>query len=256
MTGAETGARLAGGQAVELVNEAASNQQRCIQREQPGQSLRLFRVDLFVGAGQPPGALDAVAGGGRRRHRLGRRVVQEAPEGVAAEQVVLPGKEDEFVPGIVHGLRGHRHHALPGSVAKVKVVAQSTEDLFALLGRKFRTPGGQPLVEKLAVRVVVDECFPSPPAEPLPYLDDDQREQGGDDEEGDELGHRRSPGDVEAEILDFQIILDPVFRPLASEAGLLDAAEGRHLVRNQPGIDADHAVFQRLANTPAARHVA
>ncbi len=67
MAGAVAGSRPARRHAVELVNEAAGNQQRRIQREQPGQKLGFLRVDTLAGAGQPPGALDALAGGGRRR---------------------------------------------------------------------------------------------------------------------------------------------------------------------------------------------
>ncbi len=44
----------------------------------------------------------------------------------------------------------------------------------------------------------------------------------------------------------------PYFEPFAPEAGLLDAAEGRHLVGDAAGVDADHAVLQRFANAPAA----
>lgn len=84
-------AAMAGGHAVELVNEAAGYAQRRIQRKQAGQALRLPGIDPFVPAGQPPGPLDAVAGLRRRRHRLGGRVVQKAPEGMAAEAVVLAG---------------------------------------------------------------------------------------------------------------------------------------------------------------------
>eukprot|EP00825_Cyclidium_porcatum_P023894 TRINITY_DN26475_c0_g1_i1.p2 TRINITY_DN26475_c0_g1~~TRINITY_DN26475_c0_g1_i1.p2 ORF type:complete len:223 (+),score=42.64 TRINITY_DN26475_c0_g1_i1:171-839(+) len=62
--------------------------------------------------------------------------------------------------------------------------------------------------------------------------------------------------DVETEVFDFQILLDAVLRAFAAEAGLLDAAERRNLVGNHPGVDADHAVLQRLANAPAAADIA
>ena len=59
MAGAEAAARGArcGSDAVELIDEAAGNRQRRIQRKQSGQAFRFFRVNLFDGTGQPPGCL-------------------------------------------------------------------------------------------------------------------------------------------------------------------------------------------------------
>ena len=47
----------------------------------------------------------------------------------------------------------------------------------------------------------------------------------------------------------------PYFEPSAG-AGMLDAAEGRDLGRDQAGVDADDAVFERLADAPDAAEVA
>ena len=53
--------------------------------------------------------------------------------------------------------------------------------------------------------------------------------------------------------LHLQIFLDPEMGALAAEARLLDAAEGGDLGRDQAGVEADHAEFERLADAPGAR---
>src|SRR5260221_1315518 len=61
---------------------------------------------------------------------------------------------------------------------------------------------------------------------------------------------------AEAEILDLEELLDAVFRALAADAAFLDAAERRDLGRDDPLVDADDAVFERLGNPPDAADVA
>ncbi len=190
MAGAEAAAHGArrGGQTIKLINEAAGNRQRRIERKQPGQAFRLFRVNFFDGTGQPPGAPDAVAGLGRRIHRRGWRVVQKAAEAVAAEFVVLAGEQNELVPGIIDHLRGHRNHAPAGNAADLKVVAQADEYFAALLGSQFRSAFRQPLVEPFLVGKIVDERRSPLPAPVAPEQDGDGG-KGGDD---DELEHAAS----------------------------------------------------------------
>src|SRR5271154_4358733 len=65
-----------------------------------------------------------------------------------------------------------------------------------------------------------------------------------------------APDAAKAEILDLEIVLDAVFRALAAEAGFLDAAERRHLGRDDAFVDADDAVFQPLGNPEHAADVA
>src|SRR5574340_557286 len=62
--------------------------------------------------------------------------------------------------------------------------------------------------------------------------------------------------DAHAQVLDLEVVLDAVLRALAAQARLLDPAERRDLVRDQPGIDADHAVFEPFGHAPDARDVA
>src|SRR5690606_3172552 len=60
----------------------------------------------------------------------------------------------------------------------------------------------------------------------------------------------------EAQVLHFQVFVDPVLRALSAEAGLLDAAERRLGGRDQPGIDPDHARLDALCGTEDAPDVA
>src|SRR5690606_4860672 len=65
---------------------------------------------------------------------------------------------------------------------------------------------------------------------------------------------RSRPSDAsQTEVFDFQVILDAVLGALSAQTGGLDAAERRHFVGDQAGVDTDHAVFQRLGN---AEHTA
>lgn len=60
---------------------------------------------------------------------------------------------------------------------------------------------------------------------------------------------------AQAQILDLEIIFDALFRALAALAGLFDAAEGGDFGRDEAGIDADHAIFQRFGDPENLRHV-
>jgi hypothetical protein len=53
-----------------------------------------------------------------------------------------------------------------------------------------------------------------------------------------------------ADVFDFDIIVDTVFRPLASDTGFLDAAEGCNLGRDDALVQADDAALERLGNAP------
>lgn len=58
----------------------------------------------------------------------------------------------------------------------------------------------------------------------------------------------RQPADMER--LDLEIFLDPELGSFTSQSRLLDTAERRNLGRDQAGVQADHAEFQRFCNTP------
>jgi len=59
-----------------------------------------------------------------------------------------------------------------------------------------------------------------------------------------------------ADIFQFEVFIQTVFRPFASQARLLDAAEWPYFIGHDAGIDADHAVFELFGNPPDAAHVA
>ena len=61
---------------------------------------------------------------------------------------------------------------------------------------------------------------------------------------------------TDTDVLDHQVFVDAVLRALASEARLLHAAERCDLVRDQAGIDADHAALEALGDAKHARDVA
>ena len=61
---------------------------------------------------------------------------------------------------------------------------------------------------------------------------------------------------ADQQVFDFQIIVHAVVRAFAAEAGLFDAAKRRGFVGDNPGVDADHAVFQLLSRPPDAADVA
>src|SRR5690606_5749840 len=60
----------------------------------------------------------------------------------------------------------------------------------------------------------------------------------------------------QAYIFEFDEVLDAVARTLAAQARRLHATKGSFGRGNEAGIDADHAVFERLGHTPHAREVA
>ena len=153
---AAAGSATARRQAVELVGETAGNAQAGIEGKQAGQAGRAFRVDPLARTSQSPRTLQAIAGRGRRAHCLCWCVVQEAPEGALAEPVVPAGEQDELVPGVIHRLRRHGHHALAGLPANLEIIEQTGQDLGALTGRQLRAPRRQSPVQVLLVRIIVD----------------------------------------------------------------------------------------------------
>src|SRR5918992_6215004 len=58
------------------------------------------------------------------------------------------------------------------------------------------------------------------------------------------------------QVLHFEELLDAVFRALAADAALLDAAERRDLGRDDALVDADDAVFELFGDAPDAADVA
>src|SRR5439155_21687158 len=58
------------------------------------------------------------------------------------------------------------------------------------------------------------------------------------------------------EILQLKPLLDAVLGALPADAGFLHPAEGRHLRRDETGVDPDDSVLKRLRDTPDASHVA
>src|SRR5580692_7521648 len=65
----------------------------------------------------------------------------------------------------------------------------------------------------------------------------------------------RSPKAADTDIFAIEIILDAVFRTFLAHTRFLDAAERRDLCRDQPLVDADHAVFQRFGDAEGAAEV-
>jgi hypothetical protein len=61
---------------------------------------------------------------------------------------------------------------------------------------------------------------------------------------------------IQTEVLDVEVLLEPVLRALAAEAAFLDAAERRDFGRDDSLVDADDAAFQCLGDTPHAGDVA
>src|SRR5690606_25833088 len=55
-----------------------------------------------------------------------------------------------------------------------------------------------------------------------------------------------SSNPAHAHVFDLEILVDAVMRPLAADAAFLDAAEWRDLGRDEAGVDADDAAFERL----------
>src|SRR5882672_862270 len=61
---------------------------------------------------------------------------------------------------------------------------------------------------------------------------------------------------AQTEILDDEVILDPVLGTLPPHARFLHAAEGRDFGGDDSGVDADDAVLERLGDAPHAVEVA
>src|SRR5690606_22556255 len=59
----------------------------------------------------------------------------------------------------------------------------------------------------------------------------------------------------QAQVFHLHELLDAVLRPLAADARFLDAAERRHPVGGDAGIDADDAVLERLGHPPDAADI-
>ncbi len=59
-----------------------------------------------------------------------------------------------------------------------------------------------------------------------------------------------------AQVFDLEVIVHAVLRSLAPLPGFLDAAERRHLVRDDALVDADDSVFECLRDTPDASDIA
>src|SRR5262249_12956644 len=71
-----------------------------------------------------------------------------------------------------------------------------------------------------------------------------------------DVSARRRLQSAETEILDFQILVDPVLRPFPTDTGFLHATKRCDLGRNQAGVDTDDPVFERLRHAPDAADVA
>src|SRR5262249_1688313 len=61
---------------------------------------------------------------------------------------------------------------------------------------------------------------------------------------------------AKADVLHLHEFLDAVLRAFAAEPGLLDAAERRDFGRDEPGVDANHPVFERFSDAPDAPEIA
>src|SRR5690242_19524611 len=59
-----------------------------------------------------------------------------------------------------------------------------------------------------------------------------------------------------AKVLHDDVVFDAVLRSFAAQARFLHAAEGRDFGGDEPGVDADHAVLERLGDAPDAADVA
>src|SRR3546814_11283269 len=60
---------------------------------------------------------------------------------------------------------------------------------------------------------------------------------------------------ADADVLEFGVVGQAVLRALAADSRLLHSAEWRDLGRDQPGVDADDAAFERLGHAPRASQV-
>src|SRR5450830_1717812 len=58
------------------------------------------------------------------------------------------------------------------------------------------------------------------------------------------------------EVLHLDEVFDTIFRAFAANPGLLHAAEGGHLIRNDAGIDSYNPILEGLADTPCPTQIA
>src|SRR5581483_10010338 len=68
-------------------------------------------------------------------------------------------------------------------------------------------------------------------------------------------GLRPVPDSAERQVLELEPFVDPVRRALAADPRLLDAAERRHLGRDEPRVDPDDSVFEPFRDAPDAADV-
>ena len=151
-----SGARFA---AVGRIDEAVGQSKLGVDREQQRQPARIARVDVFFLAGKPPGAAQAGVAAlvGRQCHR--RRVIEEAAEGLLALVAIIPGIEDEFVPQIVHHLRGHRDVAAVGPQVDQEELPKRMSDKRAVLELELRPALGQLIQQTGRQRRIADEAL-------------------------------------------------------------------------------------------------
>ena len=187
MAGAITVAILRG-EAVEVIDETAGNTERCVHGKEPGQAIWCLGINFFVGAGQSPGAADAIRRMRRSGHGFGRSVMQEAAESQATELLVVPSEQDELMPGIVYHLRWHGYHVAPGHAAELEIVAQPEKNLGPLSCVQFWPPCCQARIKVALVKITLDESGPSLPAPLSPEQKEEQRQRSDDDQ----LGHAPS----------------------------------------------------------------
>ena len=60
---------------------------------------------------------------------------------------------------------------------------------------------------------------------------------------------------AKADVLEFGVFIEPMARPFAAKARLLDSTEGHDLAGNQAGVDADHPRLDGLGHAEAPRDV-
>ena len=97
---------------IEVVDESPGDLQPLVNREEEREAVRLLRFDAFFTAAQFPDAVEAtLAGLARRAVDHCRDMMQEAAEGLLAEELVVAGMKDEFVPEIVHDAGRHGDRA-------------------------------------------------------------------------------------------------------------------------------------------------
>jgi len=128
--------------AVRGIAETVGNLQFFIKREQQRQAQRLSRVNILFPAGIAPAAAQPFVAFAVRAHDHGGGVVHEAPEGFAAEGGVFAGVEDEVVPDLVGGLRGHGHIAA-ALLVRQEELAQGAGGELAVLGLQVRVFAGE-----------------------------------------------------------------------------------------------------------------